>query len=100
FMFLNRVAVINSATAAGLPVTHAVREFAIAGAVMTYGPNYTEIYRRSADYVDKILKGAKPKDLPIEQPTKFELVLNVKVAKLLGIKIPESVLVRADEVIR
>jgi len=83
-----------------LPAMYGLREFADAGGLMAYGPNVVDLCRRAADYVDKILKGAKPADLPIQQPTKFELVINLKAAKALGITIPPSLLVRADQVVQ
>jgi putative tryptophan/tyrosine transport system substrate-binding protein len=78
---------------------HGARELVDAGGLMSYGANYPDLYRRSADYIDKILRGAKPADLPVEQPTKFDLVVNLTTAKALGLTIPEAFLLRADEVI-
>ena len=82
-----------------LPSIFHLREFADAGGLITYGPDRSDLFRRAAAYIDKILKGTKPADLPIQRPTKFELVINLKTAKALGIDVPPTLLVRADEVI-
>jgi putative ABC transport system substrate-binding protein len=82
-----------------LPAISGLSETVEAGGLMSYGPHYGDLYRRAATQVDKILKGAKPADLPVEQPTKFELVVNIKTAKALGLTIPPSLLLRADQVI-
>src|SRR6516164_9355899 len=95
----NRTRILTFALSARLPVITSIRDFVKDGALMSYGPSYVDLFRRSADYVDRILRGMKPGDLPVEQPTKFELVINLTTAKALDLKIPESFLVRADEVI-
>jgi len=97
--FTNRTKINALAMDLRLPTMCNFREYAEAGCSMSYGPNYLDLFRRAATYVDKILRGAKPADLPVEQPTKFELVINLKTAKALGLTIPQSVLVRADEII-
>ena len=98
--FIHRSKLIELASKARLPTSWGQRAAASAGAFMSYGPKFRDLYRRSASYVDKILKGAQAGDLPIEQPTKFEFVVNLKTARALGLAIPEPVLLETDEVIR
>ena len=98
--FVERRHLVDLAAKNRLPAVYGLREFVDAGGLMAYGPNQPDLFRRAATYVDKILKGAKPGDLPVEQPTKFELIINLKAAKGLDITIPQSLLGRADEVIQ
>ena len=100
FFLVHRPTLLKLASKARLPAMYGLRQFVDAGGLISYGANASDLFRRSAGYVDRILKGAKPADLPIEQPTKFELVVNLKTARALGITMPESILLRADEVIR
>jgi putative ABC transport system substrate-binding protein len=97
---IHRATILERTSKARLPAIYGQREFTDQGGLMSYGTNFGDMFRRAAGYVDKILKGAKPGDLPIEQPTRFELVVNLKTANALGITIPEAILLRADEVIR
>ena len=95
----NRTRIITLALDARLATIYNSREYIKAGGLMSYGPNYPDLFRRAGDYVDKILRGAKPADLPVEQPTKFDLIINLTTAKALGLTVPPTLLARADEVI-
>jgi putative ABC transport system substrate-binding protein len=95
----NQIRINTLASAAQLPTVHGIREYVATGGLMAYGASFPDMFRRAGDYVDKILRGAKPSDLPVEQPTKFEFVINLTTAKALALKIPESFILRADEVI-
>ena len=97
---IHRVKIVELATRHRLPTMFAMRDYAEVGGLMSYGPNAADLYRRAATYVDKILKGARPADLPVEQPTKFDLVINARTAATLGLTIPQSLLIRADEVLQ
>jgi putative ABC transport system substrate-binding protein len=99
FVNANRIRINTLALVARLPTSYAHRAYVDAGGLMSYGPNFADLFRRSAEIVDKVLRGTKPADIPVEQPTKFELVINLKTAKALGIEVPPMLLARADEVI-
>ena len=99
FLTTHRVRINTSAFSARLPTMHAFREYVLAGGLMSYGPNFPALFRRSGDYADKILRGSKPADIPVEQPFKFDLVFNSTTAKALGLTIPELFLVRVTEMI-
>ena len=98
-LFTHRLRINTLALGARLPTMHLLREYVEASGLMSYGPNWSDQWRRAADYVDKILRGAKPADLPVEQPTKFDLIINLTTAKALGLMIPEAFLLRGDEII-
>jgi putative ABC transport system substrate-binding protein len=98
-MDTNRLRINILAAGARLPTMWAQQELAEAGGLMSYGPNFPDLYRRAGDYADKILRGAKPADIPVEQPKKFDLVINLTTAKALGLTVPPTLLARADEVI-
>jgi len=98
-LITNRIRINTLALAARLPTMSAPRDSVEAGGLMSYGANFPDLWRRAADYVDKILRGAKPGEIPVEQPTKFDLVINLTTAKALGLDVPPTLLARADEVI-
>jgi putative ABC transport system substrate-binding protein len=100
FLFAHRTQVVELAARSRLPVMYWAAEFVEAGGLIAYSVSFTDLFRRAATYVDKILKGAKPADLPVEQPTKFEFLVNLKSAKQIGLTIPPNVLARADRVIK
>jgi putative tryptophan/tyrosine transport system substrate-binding protein len=100
FSLLIKKELVELAVKYRLPGMYPEQEFVLAGGLMTYATSISDLYRRAAFYVDKILKGTKPDDLPVEQPTKFELIINLKAAKQIGLTIPPNVLARADKVIR
>jgi putative ABC transport system substrate-binding protein len=95
----NRIRIHTLTLAARIPTMHGTREYVEAGGLMSYGPNLSDTFRRAADLTDKILRGTKPADIPVEQPTKFDLVINLTTARALGLTIPDKLLALADEVI-
>src|SRR5262245_24224432 len=95
--YMNRINTL--ALGARLPTMHGARELVVAGGLMSYAASYEDLFQRGAEYIDKILRGTKPADLPVEQPTKFDLIINLTTAKVLGLTIPEEFLLRADELI-
>ena len=99
FMLMHRATVISASARNKVPAVYANSTFAREGGLLTCGPDRVDTFRRSATYVDRILRGAKPADLPVQFPTKFEMVVNLKTAKALGLTVPQSILLRADEVI-
>ena len=98
-VFSNRVRISTLAVGARVPTMYNFREYVQAGGLMSYGPNFPDLFRRAADYVDKILRGSKPAEIPVEQPTNFDLVINLTTARALGLTVPDTLLARADEVI-
>ena len=99
FMIVHRAPIISAAARNNVPAVYSLSDFARDGGLLSYGPDQVDIFRRAASYVDRILRGAKPADLPVQLPTKFEMVVNLKTAKALGLTVPQSILLRADEVI-
>jgi putative ABC transport system substrate-binding protein len=98
-MFIHRLRINTLALGARLPTMHSLREYVEASGLISYGPSWSDQWRRAADYIDKILRGAKPADLPVQQPTKFDLIINLTTAQALGLTVPPTLLARADEVI-
>ncbi|HJZ82442.1 MAG TPA: ABC transporter substrate binding protein, partial [Pyrinomonadaceae bacterium] len=99
FTYVHRAPIILAAARNNVPAIYHLSDFARDGGLLSYGPDVTDTFRRAASYVDHILRGAKPAELPVQMPTKFEMILNLKTAKALGLTVPRSILVRADEVI-
>ena len=99
FMVAHRASIISAASRNNVPAVYGNATFARDGGLLYYGPDSVDIWRRAASYVDRILRGAKPAELPVQLPTKFEMVVNLKTAKALGLTVPQSILLRADEII-